>query len=284
MSKPLCIYHSSDLDGKCAAAIVFHHYKGEVELHGMDYGDPIPWDRLEGREVIMVDFSFQPFDEMRKLKNITTKLTWLDHHKSAMSDAVSFHFECHGYKPENLEFAGCELAWKHFHNTDKIPVGVWWLGRYDIWKHEDREDILSFQSGMKSYETGPIADVWPMVFQSEPEFLNDTCHRGKIIQASMNNSNADLAQKLCFPTTMDGLRLIAVNRGPTGSPFFKTVWDRDKYDAMCAFHLRPDGQWSISLYSDKEEVDCSVVCKARGGGGHKGAAGFQTRELPFKVG
>jgi oligoribonuclease NrnB/cAMP/cGMP phosphodiesterase (DHH superfamily) len=100
----------------------------------------------------------------------------------------------------------------------------------------------------------------------------------------MNNTNADLATKLCFPTILDGLRLLAANRGPTGSQFFKALWDESKYDAMCAFYLRPDGQWSISLYSTKETVDCSLVCKARQGGGHKGAAGFQAKELPFKVG
>jgi len=49
---------------------------------------------------------------------------------------------------------------------------------------------------------------------------------------------------------------------------------------MLSFVRRP-GKWTCSLYADKPEVDASAICKARGGGGHKGAAGFQCETLPF---
>jgi len=43
--------------------------------------------------------------------------------------------------------------------------------------------------------------------------------------------------------------------------------------------------WTFSLYTTKDEVDCSVIAKSKGGGGHKKAAGFQLPELPneFKI-
>lgn len=35
-----------------------------------------------------------------------------------------------------------------------------------------------------------------------------------------------------------------------------------------------DGKgWTVSLYSNKEDIDCSICAKIHGGGGHKGAAG-----------
>jgi nanoRNase/pAp phosphatase (c-di-AMP/oligoRNAs hydrolase) len=40
-------------------------------------------------------------------------------------------------------------------------------------------------------------------------------------------------------------------------------------------------QFAVSMYSEKPEVDCSVVCKKHGGGGHKGASGFTCKTLPF---
>lgn len=282
--KPICVYHNADLDGKCAAAIVFHAHKGEVDLYGMDYGDPILWDRLDGRPVIMVDFGFQPFEEMVALQKKAESLIWIDHHKSALSDARAHSFVCLGLKEDNNEWAGCELAWRHFNKTESMPTAVHWLGRYDIWKHFDRADILGFQSGMKTYDTEPTSSIWPLVFKSEPEFLSETVRRGEIVQASMNAFNSDLAKKLCFTSELDGLRIIAANRGPTGSQFFKTVYDEMKHDAMVAFYLRPDWQWSVSLYSTKDGVDCSVIAKAHGGGGHKGAAGFQCDVLPFTLG
>jgi nanoRNase/pAp phosphatase (c-di-AMP/oligoRNAs hydrolase) len=37
--------------------------------------------------------------------------------------------------------------------------------------------------------------------------------------------------------------------------------------------------WVISLYTTKDNVDCSVLAKNRGGGGHKQAAGFQVDNI-----
>ena len=35
-------------------------------------------------------------------------------------------------------------------------------------------------------------------------------------------------------------------------------------------------------YIPKKNIDCSEIAKKYGGGGHKQAAGFQCKELPFK--
>ena len=43
------------------------------------------------------------------------------------------------------------------------------------------------------------------------------------------------------------------------------------------------GQWTVSLYSTKSDIDVSIIAKNYGGGGHKGASGFQCKELPFKL-
>jgi len=42
-------------------------------------------------------------------------------------------------------------------------------------------------------------------------------------------------------------------------------------------------EFSVSLYSTNSTIDCSVIAKAFGGGGHKGAAGFRCTELPWQV-
>jgi nanoRNase/pAp phosphatase (c-di-AMP/oligoRNAs hydrolase) len=38
-------------------------------------------------------------------------------------------------------------------------------------------------------------------------------------------------------------------------------------------------EWIISLYS--RNIDVSEIAKKYGGGGHKGAAGFHCKDLPF---
>lgn len=38
-------------------------------------------------------------------------------------------------------------------------------------------------------------------------------------------------------------------------------------------------QYHFSLYNDNGLVDCSIIAKQFGGGGHKGAAGFRIKSL-----
>lgn len=106
---------------------------------------------------------------------------------------------------------------------------------------------------------------------------------------------------------------IAVNIGHTNSKVFDVVWRREcpwcsgndesgllrgarsvctechgtgyiePYDLMITFVRRKDKLWNVSLYSTKPEIDCGEIAKSFGGGGHKGAAGFQCEELPFEI-
>jgi uncharacterized protein len=80
-----------------------------------------------------------------------------------------------------------------------------------------------------------------------------------------------------------GFRAICVNKGFTNSKVFDSVWDATRHDMMITFCRLPlpKGQWTVSLYSDKPEVDCGAIAKSFSGGGHKGAAGFQCKDLPF---
>ncbi len=72
-----------------------------------------------------------------------------------------------------------------------------------------------------------------------------------------------------------------MNKGMCNSQAFASVWDPEKHDAMCAFARRPDGQWTLTLYTTKPGVDLGEFCKRHGGGGHVQAAGFQTPTCPF---
>ena len=79
------------------------------------------------------------------------------------------------------------------------------------------------------------------------------------------------------------MKCIALNSYRSNSTIFDSIWDEAKYDAMLIFCWRKV-HWTISMYTYKENIDCGKICKKRGGGGHKRAAGFQTLELPFKLG
>ena len=69
-----------------------------------------------------------------------------------------------------------------------------------------------------------------------------------------------------------------MNTNMFSSESFKDIYTEEKYDLMIAF-LFNGKIWTISLYSTKIEIDCSVLAKSMGGGGHKGAAGFTTTNI-----
>lgn len=83
----LVLWHRADFDGVCSAAIV-KKFVPDCELHGIDYGDPFPWQKVEPleangmrslRRVFLLDFSLPP-EDMKKLA-ACCDLVWIDHHK-----------------------------------------------------------------------------------------------------------------------------------------------------------------------------------------------------------
>ena len=287
-----CFYHSADLDGQCSGAIVKHFYP-ECELIGINYGRPFPWDAIEKNEpVFMVDFSLQPFEDMIRLANLAT-LVWIDHHKTAIDESVARHIEKAISGLREVGRAGCELTWEYiqeFVMRDKpekapVPLAVHLLGRYDVWDLKNPQ-VLAFQYGMRTYNTDPNDQgFWGRFFEPD-EFpgweVDGIIWKGEAILEYEAQSNAKYMAAAAFPVLFDGLKCLAVNKLLSNSKLFESAWDRNKYDAMLAFGYRGKG-WTVSLYSDREDVDVGEVCKRRGGGGHKGAAGFQCDVLPFRV-
>jgi len=77
-----CFYHKSDLDGHCSGAIIKQVHP-ECEMIGVGYNNTIlPADIKSNERIFVVDFSF-PREVMGELHG-ATRLTWIDHHESAI--------------------------------------------------------------------------------------------------------------------------------------------------------------------------------------------------------
>lgn len=281
--KTICVYHSSDLDGHCSGAIV-HRAHPDAELIGIDYGDPFPWEKIDKEtEVIMVDWSLQPIEGMVRLQESCERLVWIDHHESAIKESAKHPAL---YMTPGLRLIGkaaCELAWEWFFERSTVPMPVYLLGRFDVWELDAHPDVLPFQWGMRSLKktTPDFSPLWVALFSGDHDCVAHLCEVGRTLLEFQATQDAQYCSGYAFPAELDGLKVIAVNRGMTGSLAFKSVWDSSLYDAMCSFVRRPDGKWTVSLYTDKEGINVGEFCKVHGGGGHKQAAGYQTKECPF---
>lgn len=282
----ICLYHGIDLDGFCSGAI-YEKYMKETEqeyrLIPANYGWDLPWDDFVGANVTMIDFSFKA-PEMERLVGIARSVTVIDHHKTAIAELEQFQEVAHLVM--KTEYAGCELAWRHYFPLLKhiISPTVALLGRYDVWDHAN-PDVLPFQYGMRLYDLDPSkgADrgMWGDLLRLEWLGLMDNIlHEGKTVLKYQTREDEIGAKAGCFDVEWEGLRWVAANRGGRGSQFFNSVWDESKYDGMMSFSWNGK-DWTFGLYSTKPEVDCGAIAAKHGGGGHAGAAGFRAPVLDF---
>lgn len=273
-----CIYHRVDFDGQCSAAIIRRKFP-DIKLVPYQYRDEIDLEQFRDQEVIAVDISLQPFKRMRELAKISN-LVWIDHHATALEEHIKRPMPLLDSNLSNDEKAGCELAWEWAFPNESTPRAVYLLGRYDVWDLDASDDIMPFQYGMKSRETEPTSDIWKKLFRGS--LVMDIIRDGKRVHEYARSENA----KICassFDATMHGLDLLCLNTCGLGSQTFDSKWDPKKYDAMCVFHNVRNECWTISLYTDKDGIDVGAIAKRNGGGGHKGAAGWQTDVLPKKL-
>lgn len=283
------VYHLSDLDGKCCAALA-HKFFPNAGLIPHNYHMDFPWDQIErGEAVWMLDISL-PMEDMSRLQTLCwpDKLTWIDHHKSAMLDAEDALFDAFGLR--RTDAAGCELLWEYVMGANaEIPIGVRLLGRYDIWDHKDQR-VLPFQYGVRGVKEAqnPLDPWWLNLFSTEKlclDYIEQIRKTGVSILNYVEAQNELLSESTAFESVLTvgdkSYRALVMNRPLANSQMF-TSWDPTQHDIMLAFHRTTNKCWSVSLYTTKtKEIDCGAICKNFGGGGHPGAAGFHCTTLPF---
>lgn len=317
--KTACVYHSIDLDGWMSAAIVKHWWINNnggiitknnltngikngntliplnyLDFLGFNYGDPIP-DLSNYDKVIICDISL-PKEEMEK---IAWKTIWIDHHISTINDNIKIFDYNYTSGRRDTNFAACELTWQYFFPNETIPEIIRLLGRYDCfgYKGTDEEQfVLKFQYGARSIITN---------YQEAFEQLKIS-----IASYNINNQNENYIYRLGIPiydylcidakqsykngfelnffshtanNNIDNIpktnfKFICINKERFNPINFGIDYHKDGYDGCACFYF--DGRmYNFSLYNDNGLVDCSMIAKQFGGGGHKGASGFRIKSL-----
>jgi oligoribonuclease NrnB/cAMP/cGMP phosphodiesterase (DHH superfamily) len=275
--KTICIYHSRDLDGWMSSAIVKLAFD-KLDFLGWDYGNEIP-DLKKYDQIVMVDISL-PKEIMQ---TIAPKLIWIDHHISAIKDSdIGLYNLVTGLR--NDKFAACELTWQYLFPNTVMPELVRLLGRYDCFGHKGTEEelkVLEFQYGARQ-AIGNIQEAFETLMiargRGDWSFDADLCDdihlQGKAIYKYLCTEAKQTYSKK-FTVMFDTYKFAMVNQERFNPINFGINYHKDGYDGFaCSWYQK--GKWIYSLYNDNGLVDCSDICKSRGGGGHKGAAGFQS--------
>lgn len=288
--KEICYYHKVDLDGKCSAAIVKRKYP-ECELIGVDYPDRPDFDDIKPNDtVIIVDYSFK-IEAMTKLTEIcgVDNVIWIDHHKSAITHIAACPLvEHNGFSlntilPGKREIgkAACELTWEYLFPDEPMPNAVRLLGLYDVWDHSD-ENVLAFQFGMRLDQWDPDkTGAWHPLLEHD-DYTEMIIEYGKNILLYEKQQNAVYAEAMAFSVEFEGHDAWAINKALSNSKIFETIENSHARPLWILFSYR-DGIWKYSLYSAPDsDIDVSKIAVKHGGGGHAGAAGFQSEKYLLK--
>lgn len=302
--KTVCIYHSIDLDGWMSAAIVklWHNEEHKedddnlIYFEGYNYTDPLP-ELKDYDKIILVDISF-PAKIMYEISH-DKKVIWIDHHISAINDMNEVCTE-HNLNPlkglRDIKFAACELTWQYFFPNIELPEIVRLLGRYDCFGHKGTKEerkVLEFQYGARQSISNYLEAYEQLiqctrVKESEYWFL-----QSQVVMGIIHEEGKSIYKYLCsdakqsykngfeiyFRLESDKLyRFICINKERFNPINFGIDYHKDGYDGCACFHYA-NGKWNFSLYNDNELIDCSIIAKQFGGGGHKGASGFTTIDI-----
>lgn len=282
-----CFYHKTDLDGKCSGAVVKCQYP-ECEMIPIDYGQKVESLKyIKDETVYMVDFTLEPFSRMIDLAE-RTNFVWIDHHRTAIEEAKKRSFNPSGVRDHN--FAACELTWKYCFPDHDVPLGVTLLGRYDVWDHDWRKEewgpvngVLLFQYGMRLEDGNPESSIWDDVFVDRIDFVDRIIERGRIVYQYVQQENEKYVNGFSFVTTFEDYTCICCNKGVANSKLFDSVWNEKEHDLMMTFCRANNEFWLVTLYAIDDRIDCGIIAKKYGGGGHRGAAGFRCKNLPFEI-
>lgn len=272
--KPLVLYHANCWDGFCAAWVA-RMALGDIEAVPVHYGTAPP--DVKGREVYVLDFSYS-FGVMAEMSSQSTAFTVLDHHKTAERtladlEAMFITHNMAGRARYGIDKSGARMAWEFF-----AHIGGWqgmaapWLVDYtedrDLWRHALPESE-NINAALRSY---------PLDFKLWDEFHNSVGQRemfkreGAAIRRA-ERAIVDSHVRNAREIEMAGHKILAVN----ATVLFSEIAGRlaeDRPFAACYFD-RQDGKRQWSLRSRDGGVDVSEIAKARGGGGHAQAAGFE---------
>ena len=198
-----------------------------------------------------------------------------------------------GYRIDGV--GACRLLWHWFTSDDpkgapkeayleravSETLAVRLAGEYDVWDHRGDGDV-EFQFGLDSVALTPAG--WATLLNEHSgEYTKELIELGKVAMACYGKRDADVMRARSFLLDFAGLKFLCLNTARCNSNTF-TARDVPEtgHDALMAFYF--NGKvWTVSLYHahHRTDLDLSLIAVKHGGGGHRGACGFQCATFPF---
>lgn len=279
------IVHHNDLDGRCAGAVVLNYLSSKGQniyvIYERDYTQvPLTVKEAKGSVIYFVDYSFSmsTIHYLIEYLKVATSVTWIDHHKISLETVSRENLK---ERFNNLvtvldvNRCGAFLTYKFFYKVSDsdVPNYIKLVDIYDRWvKNSDYFETAckcKFKTGIEMQESEPIANVWKLLIVN-----------AEILEGANKVINKRRFEDFGYFAKFFGNKVPVINSDGNSKLFGDLIYD---YPYVVRWHYK-NGLYTYSIYSVEEYVDCSYMARVYGGGGHKGAASFQSKKqiLPYK--
>ena len=249
-----------------------------------------------GSDTIVYVVDYAPtVEQMKFLLDNAKEVIWIDHHAKAFNKFDEINPNIKGLRYNGI--SGVELTYAYMFimtlmgegnlldfdpdtDTNTAFMYMKYIGDRDVWNWKYGDDTLYFNSGLSAFDTSPESNLWYELEYDKK--VKEVIEVGKAIEGHKNSIRKQL---------INGNGFFANLTDPKGNKFsavaFNTVTDNaneikslmneePNVDLFIKFSFN-GMEWSYTIYSDK--VDVSEIAILFGGGGHKGAAGFRTKDF-----
>ena len=263
-AQTIVVYHKNCPDGFGAALAAWLVFGNKAEYWPADYMPGAPLPDVAGRDVYILDFSFDPH-ELHEMEMQCKSLTLLDHHKSAQQKFQGYRCLC-AKLHFDLQRSGARLAWEHFHPNKPVPYLIARIEDRDLWRwaFEDSAEFLQ-RLDCEPYEFERWADI--LTSCQEPEALKRWVQEGRVLRMQTQAMIRETLKKAqpCVVQGVPGLMLNGAQHELVSELGHQLAKKSGTYGLV--WSVNEPGTLKMSLRSI-EPFDVSALVAPLGGGGH----------------
>jgi oligoribonuclease NrnB/cAMP/cGMP phosphodiesterase (DHH superfamily) len=289
----VCLYHFPCDDGFAAAWVVNRKWP-DVVLKGTNYGQPFPEVEIDGKNILIADFSYKP-DELAGLSARAKSIVILDHHKTADADLRDVRrmvgASCENVEPAfqgvtgpgtnvlaefDMARSGASLAWQFCFPGEKMPQLIRYVEDRDLWLMKlDHTRSLSLLLQSYPYDLAVWNELM-LAFDDVDGAQAGVLAEARAIERFFDRRLAELVPTAVFKQ-IGKWKGIPVVYAPYAfaSDLANALLKAHPEAPFAAVVVDAYGSRTWSLRSEDSRQDVSEVARTFGGGGHRNAAGFR---------
>ena len=294
------ILHHNDADGYLAAYNVYKYLTyhdicpTDIKFFECKYHSDFNFIKKIKENSIIYIVDFFDINLINKLKNKAKEIIVYDHHDSTIAKMKSINYpNVKIYCTNEPYVSACKFVYSElldniesFPNKDRLKyinnvISVW-----DTWDRDNSEisffkEALPFKLIIESYDNPK--DIYELMVTNDLDKIKQYAYKNYIKAIKRISKNFFICNLFI---NNKKYKVAIVNTTERSSLLYELAvennWIQNRHpDIIMVFNYIKKNKIAVSMYSYNKSVDVSKIALKFGGGGHKGAAGFECNRIDF---